>query len=514
MRKKLFALTVIIEFIIFICICSSYSQNSKTMVSYWPTENWIVSTPEEQGVDSEKLLKMFEFIQSSSTLDFHSILIIRNGYIITEAYWAPYNKNTTHNIKSASKSILSALVGIALEKNCLKSLEQKVFEFYPEYVNETLKQNISLYNLLTMTTGLDWKENAGPSPYDLENWNKVPMKYNPGEMFEYNTAMTHMMSAILSKACGESTKDLADKWLFEPLGIKNYQWRKGEDGIYHGGSDIFLIPRDMAKFGFLFLNNGMWNEKTIVSKEWVKKSTSRIVEIPNDISYAVDTDYGYWWWIQEKAYIAQGAGGQYIIVNPDLDLVVVFTADGFDDINLYDKFMHQFLEDYIYSSVTSNVTMPAKPVVLEKMNDIMQELENPEEIPIKQMPKIATVISTNNYVLEKNDIGFQSTSFIFSDSKCVWIYDLSEQRVNLQVGLNGKYLINEVGISMGINPNGEKIACKGYWDCNAFIIEHHIIGDPSKQIFKFSFDGDNINMNLTTIGMDVAIQGTKKKENR
>ena len=156
------------------------------------------------------------------------------------------------------------------------------------------------------------------------------------------------------------------------------------------------------------------------------------------------------------------SGGQYIIVNPDLDLVVVFTADGFDDINLYDKFMHQFLEDYIYSSVTSNVTMPAKPVVLEKMNDIIQELENPEEITIKQMPKIATIISTNNYVLEKNDIGFQSTSFIFSDSRCVWIYDLSEQRVNLQVGLNGKYLINEVGISMGVNPNGEKIACKGY----------------------------------------------------
>lgn len=510
MSKNLIPLSLLL-LNIFLFICSSCAQNSKTTVSYWPTENWLVSTPEEQGVDSKILLKMFKFIQSSPTLDFHSILIIRNGYIITEAYRSPYNKNTTHNIKSASKSILSALVGIALEKKCLDNLEQKISGFYPEYVKEPLKQNISLYDLLTMTAGLDWKEDAGPSPYDLENWNKVPMKYKPGETFEYNTAMTHMMSAILSKACGESTKDLADKWLFEPLGIKNYQWRKGEEGIYYGGSDIFLIPRDMAKFGFLFLNNGMWNEKAIVSKEWIKKSTSRIVDIPNEIIYAVGLDYGYWWWIQEKAYMAWGAGGQYIIVSPDLDLIVVFTADGFDDINLYEQFMKQFLEDYIYSAVTSEASISAKPMALKKMNDIVQELENPKEIPVEQMPIIATTISTNNYIFDTNDAGFQSTSFIFSDSECVWEYYIGEQRVNLQVGLNGNYLINEIAVSMGVNPNGEKIACKGYWDSNVFIIEHHIIGDPSKQIFKFNFDENIISMNLTTIGMDVVIKGTKKK---
>ena len=497
---------------IFLCICSLYSQNNKTSVSYWPTENWIVTTPEEQGVDSEKLLKMLEFIQSSLTLDFHSILVIRNGCIITETYWAPYNKNTTHNIKSASKSILSTLAGIALEKNYLDNLEQKVSEFYPEYVNEPLKQDISLEDLLTMTGGFNWMEDAGPSPYDLENWNKIAMRDKPGEEFEYNTMMTHMMSAILTKVCGISTKDFADKWLFKPLGIKNYQWRKGADGIYYGGSDIFLTPRDMAKFGFLFLNNGMWDEKRILPKEWIKKSTSRIVDIPNEISYAVGLDYGYWWWIQEKAYMAWGAGGQYIIVNPNLDLIVVFTADGFDDINLYEQFMKQFLEDYIYSSVISETSIPAKPTALKKINDIIQELENPKEIPIEQTPKIAATISTNNYIFDKNDAGFQSTSFIFSDSKCVWEYYVGEQRVNLQVGLNVNYLINEIAFSMGVNPNGEKIACKGYWNSNVFIIEHHIIGDPSKQIFKFNFDENIISMNLTTIGMDVVIKGTKKSK--
>jgi len=502
---------VLLLCVFFLSSCISYSQNSKTaIVSYYPDENWRVSTPEKQGVDSEILLKMFESIQSTSTLDFHSILIIRNGHLITEAYWDPYNKNTTHNIKSASKSIISALVGIALGKKYLNSLDQTVSEFYPEYVKDSLKQTITLHDLLTMTGGFNWMEDAGPSPYDLNNWNIIPMRDKPGETFEYNTAMTHMMSAILTKATGVSTEEFANKWLFEPLGITNYQWTKGKDGIYHGGSDIFLTPRDMAKFGYLYLRNGQWNKKQIVPKEWIKESTTKKVNIPAHDSYAEGLNYGYWWWIQEKGYMAWGAGGQYIIVNPDLDLVIVFTADGFDDINLYAKFMRQFLEDYIYSAVISNVPLPDNPAIVEKLNNKVNELENPEKNTFSQLPGIARVISSNNYILDKNDIGFQSTSFIFSDSECTWEYNISGQPVNLKVGLNGNYLINDIGFSMGVNPNGDKIACKGYWNSNEFTIEHHIIGDPSKQIFTFSFDGDEINMNLNTYGLYITIKGIKE----
>tara|TARA_R110000868_G_scaffold172010_1_gene407798 strand:- start:1835 stop:3358 length:1524 start_codon:yes stop_codon:yes gene_type:complete len=504
-------LSTLLLCLIFFGLCISYSQNSKTKVSYYPNENWKVSTPEEQGVDSEKLLKMFESIQSTPTLDFHSILVVRNGHLITEAYWTPYNKNTTHNIKSASKSIISALVGIALDKKYLNSLDQKVSEFYPEYVIDSLKQTISLHDLLTMTGGLDWMEDAGPSPFDLESWNKTPMRDTSGEIFEYNTAMTHMMSAILTKATGVSTERFANKWLFKPLGITNYQWTKSNDGIYHGGFDIFLTPRDMAKFGYLYLRNGQWNEKQIVPNEWVKESTTKKVNIPVEVAYAEGLNYGYWWWIQEKGYMAWGSGGQYIIVNPDLDLVIVITAtDGFDDINLYAKFMRQFLENYIYSAVISNAPIPAKPLILEKLTNRVKELENPK-IAFEQMPKIAGVVSSKNYILDKNDIGFQSTSFIFSDSTCIWEYNIGGHPINLKVGLNGNYLINDIGYSMGVNPGGDKIACKGYWNSNEFTIEHHIIGDPTKQIFTFSFDGDEINMHLTTYGLDVTIKGIKEK---
>ena len=491
--------------------CFTYSQTRKTFISYWPTKNWLVSTPEEQGVDSEILQKMFESIRSSPTLNFHSVIVIRHGYIITEAYWGPYNKNATHNIKSASKSIISALVGIALKKNYISNLEQKVSEFYPEYTNDSLKRNISLHDLLTMSAGLDWKEDAGPFPFDLNSWNKVQMKYKPGETFEYNTALTHMMSAILTKASGKSTKDFADQYLFKPLGINNYQWRKSQDGIYCGGSDLFLTPRDMAKFGLLFLNDGIWNGKSIVQKEWVKKSTTTQIVIPKNIGYATGLEYGYWWWIQEKAYMAWGAGGQYIIINPDLDLVVVFTADGFDNINLYDKFMKRFLGDYIFSAVSSNTAISPKPMVVKELNHIVQELENPNETPAKKLPTIAATISTTNYVFEKNAMGFQSCSFIFSDSTCNWEYRIGERKANLKIGLNGNYLNNRIGFSMGVNPNGDNIACKGYWVGNTFIIIHHIIGDPSKQIFTFDFSDNKMNMNLNTLGINVTIKGSKEK---
>jgi CubicO group peptidase (beta-lactamase class C family) len=141
--------------------------------SYYPDDAWRTSTPEEQGVDSKYLVAMLRKIQSEK-LDFHSLLIIRNGYMIAEVYWAPYHRETTHDIKSASKSIMSSLVGIALEKQYLKGLDQKVAEFFPEYVNEPLKKDISLHDLLTMKSGLKWQEDAGPSPFDIETGKRSP----------------------------------------------------------------------------------------------------------------------------------------------------------------------------------------------------------------------------------------------------------------------------------------------------------------------------------------------------
>ena len=490
-------------------ISLSISSYGETKDSYYPDDKWRMSTPEKQGVDSRQILAMFQNIQSSR-LDFHSILVVRHGYLITEAYWAPYHRNTIHNLKSASKSIMSALVGIAFGKHVLNNVHQKVSEFFPEYVTQPLQRDISLYDLLTMKAGFNWMEDSGPSPYDLENWNRIPMRDKPGERFEYNTTLVHMMSAILTKASGESTKHFADSTLFTPLGIKSYRWKRGDDGYYWGGSDIFLTPRDMAKFGYLFLNKGKWNQQQIVSEEWVRESTSRKVKIPTDVHYAAGLDYGYWWWIQDKGYMAWGAGGQYIIVRPDLDLVVVITANGFDDINRYGEFFRSFLEENIYSAIGSNSPLPANPSALQELDSTILEMENPKELPNRLMPEMAATISSSNYVLEQNQIGFKSTNLTFvNNAACSWKYDLRDKTVSMQVGLKGNYIMNKTDFSMGVNPDGEEIACKGHWkDDDTFIIEHHIIGDPSKQIFELRFSKQTVTMHVSTFGMNTTIKGT------
>lgn len=488
-----------------------FFSSGKTKQFYYPDDNWRTSTPEEQGVDSKEILEMFQYIQSS-TLDFHSLLIIRNGSIITEVYWPPYHKNTLHNIKSASKSILSALTGIAFEKKYLHNQYQKVFEFYPELTNDSLKQAISLHDLLAMTGGFNYMEDASPSPFDLDNWKKIPMRDKPGEIFEYNTMLPHMMSAILTRATGESTKTFADKWLFGPLSITNYQWIKSNDGIYHGGSDIFLTPRDMAKFGYLFLRNGQWKGKQVVSKEWIKESTTKQVNIPAEDLYAEGLNYGYWWWLQGKGYMAWGAGGQYIIVRPDLDLVVVITANGFDDINRYSAFMKSFLEKYIFSAIKNRSQLPSNPATVKQLNHIIRDIEYPLEKPVNSMPEIAAQISDTKYSLAPNNIGITASTLIFKESnECIWEYSIGKQLIHLQVGINGLYKINEIPFSMGVHTDKEEIACKGHWkDNKTFVIEHHIIGDPSKQIFELNFVEKNIEIKISTFGLNAVIKGIEE----
>ena len=493
---------------IFLGLCFSPVLYSQTIGAYWPDDNWRVSTPEEQGVDSQTLLDMFKDIQSSN-LDFHSILIIRNGYLITEAYRTPYHKETTHNIKSASKSVISALTGIAIKKKYIKTLEQKVSEFFPEYANEPQKKDITLRNMLTMTGGISWNENAKENPFDLENWKRLPMSDKPGERFVYNTMMPHMMSAILTKTSGMSTRDFANDNLFKPIGIKNFQWKKDDIGYYYGGAELFLTPRDMARFGFLFLNKGLWNGQQIIPVDWVEESTTAKIDVPPGLSYA------YWWWIPAKGYMAWGFGGQYIIVRPDLNLVVVITANGADKINLYKDFMESFLEKNIFKAVKGYKPLPSNSLACQFLKEHLQKLENPEAVPIPTMPKTASKISGRNYILEQNKMNLKSFALTFKNTnECFWKLNMGKDIINFQVSLDGKYRITNTGLSLGGNPEENQSACKGYWKSDSiFVIEHHMIGDPTKQIFELKFAGNKVAIGLSTFGFETNIltSGTMEK---
>ena len=207
------------------------------------TNHWPVSTPELQGIDSEMLAAAFEEGQNAQFVD--GILIIKNGYLVAETYYNGYDANRAHNVKSVSKSFLSALTGIALREGYLENLNQKMLDFFPEYqqyVTDIKKEEITIRHLLMMRAGIDDERNNYSHLYSSPDWIKAtlefPFLYDPGSIFAYNTFQTHLLSAIITKTSGMSTLAFGQKFLFGPLNINIDQWQQDPQGYYFGGNNM------------------------------------------------------------------------------------------------------------------------------------------------------------------------------------------------------------------------------------------------------------------------------------
>jgi len=328
----------ILTFILFASLTenSVYAQTKER--EYWPTSGWKISTPEMQGMDSAKLLIAEEFIQNRLP-DAFSLLVVKNGYLVFEKYYSWGSPEKYAVVHSVTKSVTSALIGIALDKGYLNSVDQKLIEFFPEYItdeSDPRKKEISLKHLLTMSAGFRWND-RGPSMrnwYYSSDWVKfavqLPQENNPGDIFNYNSSTSHLLSVILSKSTKTSTLDFAKQNLFEPLGIQSAYWHQDPQGYYIGGFGLGLSARDLAKFGFLYLNNGYWNGQSIVSESWVKESTGQQIQTFSHPIYGT-FGYGYQWWVKKvdccSSFRAWGRRGQFLVVVPELDLVIAVTSE-------------------------------------------------------------------------------------------------------------------------------------------------------------------------------------------
>lgn len=308
-----------------------------SQTAQWPNKEWDVSAPEEQGIDSELLEKADQRIQENYP-NVYSLLVVRNGFLVYEKYYQGMDKDSYNPVYSVTKSVMSALTGIAIEKNILNNTDQKVSELIPEYfvsIDNEKKKDITLENVLTMTGGLESIDNNYPGYYSSYDWLDYalckPLVDEPGDKFVYNTGLTHFLSGVITEKSEMGTKKFAEKYLFNPINIKVKRWDYDSRKCYGGGAGLYLTPQDMAKFGYLYLNKGNWDGKQIIPEEWVTESTSK--HISTDSGF----DYGYLFWIYDSknantgktfsTYSALGAGGQKIIIIPDLDLIVVITAD-------------------------------------------------------------------------------------------------------------------------------------------------------------------------------------------
>lgn len=511
---------------------------------YFPTEDWRTSTPEEQGMDSGKLADMLHSIKDFSGI--RSVLVIRHGYLVLESYRAPYDRDTAMNVKSVSKSFMSALTGIAIREKYINNVDQKVAEFLPEYFEnaDPRKKEITLKHLLTMTSGLPTIE-PDPKLFSWarsDDWVKhiidLPMSANPGDKFEYSTGLTHIMSAIITKTSGLSTMEFAKKHLFEPTGIELERWTKDSKGIYLGGCEMYMTPRDMAKFGYLYLNKGMWNGKEIIPKKWIESSMKNQVR-ETRLGDRV-TEYGYWWWLGKDYYMAQGWGGQYIIVNPRLDIVVVFTS-----IDLTGP--HELFNSHIRRAVRSETAIKPNPSASERLQANIERLASSEANYITPSPEIIYKTNGKTFKCEDNPWGIDSFSLTFSGSECTFTYNQvnpegREYPSEYPVGLNGKYVITPTechetyfGVDTEFypvkaskeNPYGNvrtyfpinepggidkyTVAFEGHWqDDNTFILRGMWpMGDPLsfRTVIRFEGNEADVSLGVTPIGIQSSIKG-------
>ncbi|MFC1884147.1 serine hydrolase domain-containing protein [Thermodesulfobacteriota bacterium] len=308
---------------------------------YWPTEEWKISIPEEQGMDSEILAEMFnEMNKFAFDHRIYSLLIIRNGYIVVEAYYPGYSKDSLFKIYSSTKSITSALFGIAMNTSHISSLDKHALDFFRELKLNDIerKKKITLRHLLTMTSGLEWPEletrytnlnNPVRRMQASEDWAQYvlerPMTEKPGSVFNYNSGCSYLLGKILHKKIGDSLAFAEDN-LFDPLGISNCYWSQDMNGVINGSHGLEMRTRDMAKFGYLYLKGGNWGGQQIVPREWVEESTTGHIKKYGKPPEIKSPYYGYQWYIDPPYFHSLGYQGQYIFVIPEHEMVVVFTS--------------------------------------------------------------------------------------------------------------------------------------------------------------------------------------------
>lgn len=335
-------------------------------------DGWEPGDIQDVGGDRNKIENVVKAILKMDAPNIHSLLLARHGKLLLDEYFYGYEPTEIHQLQSTSKSVLSILMGIAADQHLLQT-DDKLIKYFPKYRSkpnwDVRKNKITLGTLLSMTSGFACDDGqyrkAGGAGCEVDMLNSPdwldfcltqPMAHQPGQHYGYCTSCLTLLGAVLAKQSGMSVGEFAQKYLYDPLGIHSVQWLTGPNGITEVGASHWLRPRDMAKLGLLYLDKGNWNGKQVVSAKWVEESTHPQPIPPDGKPWPTFTGYGYLWWSQKIptprgdifTYYANGKGGQYIIVVPDMDLVCVMTA-GYYQAWSSDQGL-EFFKDYIINA--------------------------------------------------------------------------------------------------------------------------------------------------------------------
>jgi CubicO group peptidase (beta-lactamase class C family) len=353
-------------------------------------DGWKTATAESLGIDPGRLAALTASVRGWPELGVHAILIERSGHLIYEEYFDGFDqkwgsslgriamtRDTRHDLRSVTKSVVSALAGIALGEGALPSLKQPVIEWFPEYqdLNTAERRRVTLAHVLGMTSGIEWNEEV---PYDDPRNDEIrmtrdpdplrfalsrPFAHEPGREFTYNGGLTHVMAGVIERATRTSLEDYARTRLFEPLGITDVEWMGDLAGMPAAASGLRLRSRDLAKFGSLYLHRGQWNGKQIMPADWIERSTRRHFPFRTQGRDGGEYGYGYFWWYNcypgeggpIEARTAVGNGQQRIYVLPGLDMVVTIFAGRYNDFGTGRTLGETILRRHVIPAVRTGV---------------------------------------------------------------------------------------------------------------------------------------------------------------
>ncbi|MCZ6858051.1 MAG: serine hydrolase [Gemmatimonadetes bacterium] len=343
-------------------------------------DGWTTASLADVGLAEDRFVQLIDIIRTGTYANIHGIVVVKDHRLVFEEYfdglafraavgtrvvgnWKHFDRAQPHNLASATKSITSTILGIAIDKGFVSSVDTAVYDFFPEYsqFRDARKDSITLQHMLTMTSGLDWDESTCTYGQICNDINALfsqadPVRYilakaavdPPGERWLYNGGGTNVLGQVVRKASGQTLEEFANEHLFGPLGISPPIWIHLAGPMTYASGDLKLRPRDMAKIGYIFANDGQWNGQQIISPEWIAESTQHRKQ-----TWDPRWGYGYQWWLFDypangrtyRSFGARGWGGQIITVFPDLDMVVVLTGGNYLTPDPTDAVIRQFVLD-------------------------------------------------------------------------------------------------------------------------------------------------------------------------
>ncbi len=461
------------------------------------------STPERQGISSSAILAFVN--RADSEIDaMHSFMLLRHGHVVAEGWWSPYDSATPHMLYSLSKSFTSTAVGLAIADGKL-SLDDQVLKFFPEDAPAAPSENLRsmrVRDLLRMATGQDheglpwrWTGDPAAAPPPGQPWTKTflaqPVPFKPGTHFLYNSPASYMLSAIVQKVTGMTVFDYLKPRLFDPLGIDHPVWGTSPQGITLGAFGLLIRTEDIARFGQLYLQKGMWNGHQLVPAAWVTAATS--LEMANGSSPESDWDQGYgyqFWRSRHNSFRGDGAFGQYCLVRPDVDAVVVITS-GVRDM----QSVMNIVWDELLPAMQSH-PLRENPVGQHLLATKLASLAVRTPRGTSTSP-LAASTARRWYTLPDSGPGPRAIALDFAGDGPALVVRMAMGETRTPFGI-GTWVKSRGGFTDGIEafesvPPNPLIAASGAWTRDSvFTLKLVLYQTPYGETLTFHFDGDRV----------------------